>query len=195
MKTGMQSAELVQHSGNPAVHHKGSFWWCLFPRGVSWISAAEAHMGVSTAATCGHFLHQPAVGKKKDFVFLTQRILGEAYGPPGLAALGWLPFSLGTQGSVRPSLQWNQGQTHPAASVLVLRPGAAVLAIFPLSSPRGGEESGSRDMRRLWIRVCIRYLSPRSSKAFSCILFTSSPCQISLDENRAWQEGRKKEIT
>lgn len=45
-------------------------------------------MGVSTAASCGHFPHQPAVGKKKDFIFLTQRILGEAYRPPGLAALG-----------------------------------------------------------------------------------------------------------
>lgn len=144
-------------------------------------------------------LSSPAISggiRRISFYFCREFIkVGEGCLPPSLAALGWLLFSLSTQGSARPSLHWNQGQDHSAVSVLVLCPRTVFLAIFPLSSWRGGEKSRSKEMRRLWNRVCIPSLSPKSSKAFSCILCTSFLCQISLDENRTWQEGRKKEIT
>lgn len=125
----------------------------------------------------------------KHFFFLRQRVCTGGWSLPAsrLAAAGWLLFPLSTQGGVRPSLQRNQ---QPLSQFC-----APELPSWPPSLSPLKETERNLAAKCLWIRVCVPYLSPKSSKAFSCILFTYFPCQISLDENRAWQEGRKKEIT
>lgn len=134
---------------------------------------------------------------QQDFFFLLQRICKSRWSLPASqpCCTRLTVFLLEHTGKCETLSPVKPGSSPLSSSVLVLYPGAAFPAIFPLSSETVGEKSSSKEMMRLWIRVFTPYLSPKSSKAFSCILFTSFPCQIPLDKNRAWQEGRKKEIT
>lgn len=66
------------------------------------------------------------------------------------------------------------------ASALVLCPPEHLPPLLPKSwrelQQQGDKEALDQGLHSL--------PSPKSSEAFSCILFTSFPCQTSLDENR-----------
>lgn len=97
--------------------------------------------------------------------------------------------SLGALREVRDPLCRAASQAHS----LPLPWLCACLTTFPLSSQRAGGKSSSKDIRRLWIRVCIPYQVPRAQKlsvvSYSHLFLVRHPLMRIGSHGR---EGRRK---
>lgn len=171
-----------QPSGNPAIQDQGSFEGLFFSGVIAGSGPKWASLLPCAVAT---FFTSQQRQNKQDFYFLCQGI-----SKGGWIHLHWLPFTWSTQGSARPSLQSSQPGSLPAPALALCLPHH-----LPSLLPKGWREVQQQRHKEALDQGLHSLPSPKSSEAFSCILFTSFPCQTSLDENRVSWKGRKKEIT
>lgn len=147
----MKLISLEQPSGSPAIQDQGSFGGLFFSGSHSWIW----HTWTSPLpwAVAPFFTSQQWQNKQE------LHFLGQGISKGGWFCLLWAGCpSLGAHREVWEPLCSHQALSQPLPWF------CALLSTFPPSSQRAGGNSSSKEIRRLWIRVCIPYQVPRAQK-------------------------------
>lgn len=177
--------ELIYHeqpSSNPAIQDQGSFGGLFF-------SGVTAGSGLSGHLCCPALwpLSSPASSGRTSriSIFFTR----ESLKVDGFTCTGLTALHLEHSGKCE-TLSAVPARLTPCLSLALCLPHH-----LPSLLPKGWREVQQQRHKEALDQGLHSLPSPKSSEAFSCILFTSFLCQTYLDENRVSWKGRKKEIT